>query len=514
VQVTEAQLQLLSPMELAVHKAYSADPVFKDTALTKRFQYVQGMWLDGHGKIVVPDDAAVRQAIISEHHDTPFSAHQGVQRTYKAISSRYWWKGLKAAVHAYVGVCHSCQQMKPGNTAPAGLLQPLPIPDRPWASISVDFITGLPPSGEQKFDTITVFVDRLTKMVHYVPCHVKLSAENFADLFVQNIFRLHGLPLQIVSDRDPRFTSQFWREVMGALGTKLSFSTAFHPQTDGQTERMNRSLEEMLRHFITPMRGDWGKYLPILEFASNNAHNHSIGTTPFRLYTGLAPLCPSSTLSERTYKVPSAKQFTEHMTAEMARAKQCLADAQARQKAYADKHRSDVTFSVGDQVLLSTKNLSLKGDDPRKLWPKYVGPFSIVQVVGKVAYKLQLPDHMHIHNVFHVSLLKQYRSDGGYHPPPPTLVDGEEEYVVSNITAHKVQQVGGRHNRRPRVHFLVSWTGYGREHDSWEPGVNLQDCSALEEYLQQLVRHNEELPPGYRPEGTTGSRSTAARRAA
>jgi hypothetical protein len=494
--------QPLTQLEREICTGYKFDPIFADKSRTARWQQLGGLWVTEHQRIVVPDHAGLRQQVIAAHHNNPFSGHQGVTRTTELVKRSYWWRGCGKDVHNYVTACHACQLNKPVNRKPGGLLQPLQVPDRPWSNISVDFVTGLPTTGEAKLDTIAVFVDRLTKMVHYCPCREKLSAEDFANLFVANIFRLHGLPLQIVSDRDPRFTSAFWEEVTTTLGMERAFSTAFHPQTDGQTERMNRTMEEMLRHFITPMKGDWVKCLPVLEFAYNNSRHSATETTPFKLYTGLHPLHPASTLPERMYKVPGAEMFVNEMAEDMKRAKQCLLDAQTRMKSQADKHRREVNFKVGDQVLLATKNLKLKGGTPRKLWPKFIGPFAVTAVVGKAAVKLELPEHMRVHNVFHVSLIQPYKADGKSHPPPPELIDGELEFTVSVITAHKVQVVGGKRKnaRRTKVHFLVCWEGYGREHDSWEPAEMVQDCVALEVYLRQLVLRQEELPPGFQPE--------------
>ncbi len=477
--------------------AYAADARFSSTtACTRHWHLVHGLWLDATARVVVPDDAALRADIVRAHHEPPTAAHQGVARTYKAIQARYWWRGLKRDVQRFVSHCHSCQVNKPSNRLPGGLLQPLPAPERPWADMSVDLITALPPCGPQRFDAVCVFVDRLTKMVHYTACHETLTALQFADLFVQNVFRLHGCPLRIVSDRGSIFTAAFWREVAAALGpTQLLFSTAYHPQTDGQTERANRVLEEMLRHYVSPMTGDWVRCLPLLEFACNSAHNDATGMSPFRLYTGLQPLCPQSTLPERAFKVPAAREFVESQAAEFQRAKQCLRDAQSRMKQGADKRRRDVAFRVGDRVLLNTRNLVLRTTDPRKLWPRFIGPLRVTQRIGAVAYRLDLPDTMHIHNVFHVSLLHPYRDNGEYHPPPPRLIEGELEYEVASIRAHKVRRVGARHE----VQFLVQWEGYGKEHDTWEPGALVDDCEQLDVYLRQLQQDGYPLPPGYRP---------------
>jgi hypothetical protein len=492
----------LSPLELDISKGYAFDPMFSDTKYNHRWKFQHSLWFTIDGQIAVPDLGDLREQVIAAHHTNTFSGHPGVARTADSIKRGYWWKGMKKQVAEYVSKCHECQTNKSAQHKPSGLLQPLSIPERPWSNISVDFVTGLPPMGEHKYDTITVFVDRLTKMVHYVPCVEKMPAADFAQLFIAQVFRLHGLPLHIVSDRDPRFTSVFWKEVTAALGMERGFSTAFHPQTDGQTERMNRTMEEMLRHFITPMKGDWVSALPMLEFAYNNAFNATTKSTPFRLNTGLNPLHPASNVSERTYQVPAAQLFVDHMSDELKRAKQCMLDAQTRMKSQADKRRQDVTFAVGDSVLLATKNLKLKGDSPRKLLPRYIGPFKVLQTVGKVSYKIALPEQMRVHNVFHVSLLQPYKSNGQRHPPPPEIVDGELEYTIEAVTAHRVSVVGGKRKaaQRNKVEFLVCWDGYGREHDTWEPAEVVQDALALDSYLRQLVKRKGVLPPGFYPD--------------
>jgi RNase H-like domain found in reverse transcriptase/Reverse transcriptase (RNA-dependent DNA polymerase)/Integrase zinc binding domain/gag-polyprotein putative aspartyl protease/Chromo (CHRromatin Organisation MOdifier) domain len=495
---------VLTAMEASISKAYAYDPCFAgNNAQNAKWEFRHKLWFDSEGKVVVPQHGDLRQRLVAAHHATPFSGHQGRERTLELVRRNYSWKGIAKDVAEYVATCHECQINKPRVNKPHGKLVPLQIPERPWSDITVDFVTGLPPTGEMKFDTITVFVDRMTKMVHYVPCREKLSAKDFADLFLTNIFRLHGLPQRIVSDRDPRFTSDFWKEVTQALQMDCGLSTAFHPQTDGQTERMNRTMEEMLRHYITPMLGDWVSALPLLEFAYNNAENASTQTSPFRLYTGLNPLCPNSGPADRAYKVPAAELFVNKMAADLKRAKQCMLDAQTRMKAQADKRRKDMVFKVGDLVLLSTKNLTLKSGGPRKLMPRYIGPFPVQALVGKVAYRLTLPDHMRIHNVFHVNLLHAYKADGKRHPPIPELIDGELEYRVDSITAHRERSIGGSKGRQPqrvKVEFLTCWAGYGREHDSWEPGEMLEDNEALDAYLKRLLARNEALPTGFYPE--------------
>jgi Chromo (CHRromatin Organisation MOdifier) domain len=283
------------------------------------------------------------------------------------------------------------------------------------------------------------------------------------------------------------------------LGTKQCMSSAFHPQTDGQTERLNRVLEEMLRHFINPVGSDWVRYLGLVEFAYNNSRNLTTKYTPFKLNSGIDPITPVSTIPERKHKVPASQLFFRNMTEDLAKAKQFLLDAQNRMKTYADQSRSDVEFNVDDLVLLSTKNLRLKTEKPRKLWPRFVGPYKIVARIGPVAYKLQMPNSVKIHNVFHVSMLHKFRSDGRYTPPTPIVVDGHEEYVVESILAHRTSSVGGKRARRTKIQFLVKWAGFDDLDNTWEPSEGVQDCEAMDAYLQQLQANNLELPPGFSP---------------
>ena len=408
-------------------------------------------------------------------------------------------------VERYIGTCASCQMNKPSQSKPAGLLQPVQVPDRPWSSISVDFITGLPNENEYKWDTVAVFVDRFSKMVHFVPCKETTSSKDFAELFMDNIFKLHGLPVEIISDRDARFTAGFWKELTSLLGTRQCMSSAFHPQTDGQTERLNRVLEEMLRHFINPIGSDWVKYLSLVEFAYNNSRNLTTKFTPFKLNYGLDPVTPASSVPERKQKVPAAQLFFRNMTEDLARARQALLDAQTRMKSYEDQSRSEVEFNVNDMVWLNTRNLRLKTAKPRKLWPRYVGPYKILARIGPVAYRLQLPDSVKIHNVFHVSMLKAVKPGTKYKSPTPIVVDGHEEYVVDSILAHRTCNVGGRRRARTKIEFLVRWAGFDDLDNTWEPADSVQDLQAMDTYLRYLQTNDLGMPPGFQPPSTEGT---------
>ena len=256
---------------------------------------------------------------------------------------------------------------------------------------------------------------------------------------------LHGFPESLVTDRDPKFMSNFWASLIERLRMTHLARTAFHPQTDGNTERVNRVMEDMLRHYVRADQTDWDSWLPMIEFAINDSWHSSINNAPFFLNFGRHPRSPTEFVllaakrgREPDDRVPAVKSMIQNMHDAISDARHCLHAAQQRQKAYADIRRRDVEFKVGDQVLLSTRNLTMKMVGSAKLMPKNHGPFTISRKINQVAYELDLPPCMKIHNVFHVSLLNAYRSDGSVHPPPPpTLVDGELEYEVERILLHR-----------------------------------------------------------------------------
>ena len=243
-----------------------------------------------HPRIVVPVDNDLRTRILAEFHDSPFSGHLGREKTFLALSRDFYWSHMYKWVRKYVRTCEVCQRVKPSASSQAPL-RSLPVPSQCWQSISMDFIFGLPPDSLNRTG-ILVFVDRFSKMVHLVPVKDSVSAKETAQLFVDTVFRSHGMPKEIVSDRDPRFTSVFWRAVFKLIGTNLAMSTAAHPETDGQTERVNRVLEDVLRSYATTF-SSWSSFLSIAEFAINNSVHASHGFTPFFVNFGRHPHVPA-----------------------------------------------------------------------------------------------------------------------------------------------------------------------------------------------------------------------------
>ncbi|CAI7866760.1 unnamed protein product [Closterium sp. NIES-54] len=369
--------------------------------------------------------------------------------------------------------------MKRSKQKKAGLLQPLPVPEQPWQVVSLDFITGLLPTNAGH-DAILVVMDKFSKMGHFIPTHTTARTEEMAQLFLKHIISQHGIPTTIISDRDPKFTSKFWKELMSLMGTRLAMSSAYHPQTDGQTERLNQIVEQLLRATCKDDINKWDLHLPVLEFAYNNAKHVATGETPFFLCYGRHPLTPQQPTVPAT--VQPAHDFVTTMKQLWDRTHKRLQDIQSSQKRLADRHRRDHTIAVGDHVLLDTCNLNL-GHLPSKLRPRFCGPFLVEEQVTPVTFRLRLPVSWKIHNAFHVQLLKPYQDPNMLYtgrqppPPPPVLVNDELEYEVESVLAR-------RRRRHGALEFLVRWKGYDPFEGSWVSEEDMSNARrSLRDYL-------------------------------
>ncbi|KAJ9523575.1 hypothetical protein QJQ45_007252 [Haematococcus lacustris] len=466
------------PLELADHlvHGYRLDPAFTAEAdLSGMYMDDHGLWRrTGKGTVMVPNDPELREYILHEMHDAAYAGHVGITKTLERLSRVFYWDTMRADVRHYVTTCDACQRDKSSTLKPGGLLNPLSIPDYRWESVSMDLITKLS-SASHGFDAICVFVDRLSKMVHFVPCKESMNAKGFARLFVDNVFKLHGLPKDMVSDRGPHFHNTFWHHVQKLLGMRGSLSSSYHPQSDGQTERYNRVLEEMLRHYISPTQADWPDYLSLAEFAVNNSWQESIKSTPFLVNTGQSPITPMLHSLPDKGRCPEGLSYATWWQEAVAKAKLCMQAAQQRQAAYANQDRREVHYKVGQMVLLSTKNMRLKPGKARKLLPRFVGPFKVLGLVGQVAVNLQLPASMsRLHPVFHVSLIKPYTgTDVGFMPPPVEWLDEEPVYYVERLLDHRHVHAG------KAKEYLVQWEGYDADHNTWEPRSNLVGCDKI-----------------------------------
>ena len=438
----------------------------------------QGELLLRNGKICVPE-GNFRVKLLHDYHCTPNTGHLGISKTIKRIAPKFYWKNLRSDVIRYVRSCQ-CQRAKASNQKPAGLLQPLDPPQSKWTHITMDFITPLPTSTKGNNGVLKV-VDRLSKMIRIAPTKPNTNAPETALLYKDHVYRHHGLPVNIICDRDPIFMSNFWKSLFELLGTKISPSSAYHPQTDGQSEIMNRKVEEMIRSFVSFDKSDWDKYLVDFEVAYNSSINATTTFTPFFLNYGINPkTVPLDILSSDN---PAAASFLRNMQEAIKEAQKQIKKSNDTTAAYVNKKRQAADFKVGDKVWLATKNLALEdGSGSRKLNPKYCGPFEITEDINGVTYRLNLSQPMidrGIHNAFHASLLKRYFPDEFDReipaPPPVQFQDGHEEYEVEAILRHK--------KIRGKTKFLVKWRGYADHENTYQPEEDLANASEiLQEY--------------------------------
>lgn len=372
----------------------------------------------------------------------------------------------------------------------------------------MDLITQLPTSTNQN-DAIIVFVDKLSKMVHYAPCKTTIDAPGVAQIFFKEIVRHHGVPQAIVSDRDPRFMSNFWQSLWKELGSKLKMSTAYHPQTDGQTERSNRTLEDMLRAYVNYTQDNWDEKLLALEVAVNNSTQESTGFTPFFLNSGQHPHLPLSMITDTTDN-EMAQTMLRNLRNNLVVAKQYLLAAQEKQARDANTSRREHSFAVGDQVMLSTENMNV-GERARKLVAKYAGPHTIIEHPTTNTYKLDLPPELSkLHPVFHSSLLKAFHDDNSrfvnrprINRPPAIIDEGEKKYEVEDIKDFRIKK-GIRQ-------YLIKWLGYPDSESLWTPTTEVDAPDLVRRFLhrnpsvrQQLTQTQKVLPTtaGTEPKGT------------
>ena len=376
-----------------------------------------------------------------------------------------------------------------------GLLAPLPVPLRCGESWAMDFITGLPTSSKGN-NAILTFTDRLSKLQRYVACKDTITAEQTMELFFENIFRHYGLPRSIVSDRDPRFVSSFWQALWKRLGTQLNLSTANHPETDGQSERTNQVLEDMLRTYVSSYQDDWEEHLVTAEFAYNDSVNATTGFTPFFLMHGRHSPTPLSLVVKPVAPAPveTAEAFALRVKSDVDKARVAMRAAQERYAKYANLHRRDFGFNVGDQVWLSAEHLKYlpKAITARqKLRPRYYGPYKVMEVIGshRLAYRLQLPPSFKIHPVIHISHLKANK-DGTqdfparpeYQPVLPDIIDGKQHWEVEAILAHK-KQYG-------HLSFLIKWAHHSDDYNDWVFAADLKQDLSEDQYDRFLNEYH------------------------
>uniref|UniRef100_A0A8C6KLF6 Gypsy retrotransposon integrase-like protein 1 n=1 Tax=Nothobranchius furzeri TaxID=105023 RepID=A0A8C6KLF6_NOTFU len=442
-------------------------------------------------KLYVPQQ--VRGSVIHWAHTARFSIHPGVGRTLALVRRSFWWPSMYRDIKEYISACQVCARNKGTNQPPSGLLKPLPIPSRPWSHIALDFVTGLPPS--KGFSVILSIIDRFSKACHFVPLKSLPSSAVTAELLIKHVFRLHGIPTEILSDRGPQFLSRVWKEFATSLGASVSLSSGYHPQTNGQCERLNQELEAMLRCVCSSNPTSWSTQLPWIEYAHNTHVSSATGQSPFESSLGYQPpLFPSDLPTTTT--VP---QFIRRARRTWTQTRAALHRTAERNRRLADRHRRPAPpYACGQQVWLSTKDIKLK-DTSKKLSPRFIGPYTICEVISPWSVRLSLPPSLKIHPVFHVSLIKPVSSSSlcpasASDPPPPVrLADGSMGYRVRRL-------LDARPRGRGRQ-FLVDWVGYGPEHRQWIPGSWIDDPSLIREFdaSRASSASSSSSPPGGGP---------------
>lgn len=470
---------------------------------------------ESDGVLYVPSNAELRTWLLSAAHDSLLGAHRGAAKTVAWLSERVWWPSLESDVQSYVRGCEACQRNKPDTRGKQGLPLSIAAPKRAWETICMDFIGPLPRTASGH-DAVLVVVDKLTRWSYYIAlCTTATAQEVFAAL-QERVLSVHGMPRAIISDRDSRFTSHFWEHLWAAMRTDLRRSTAFHPQTDGQTERQNRTLIEALRAHVDANQRDWDTLLPALQLAHNSSRNHSTGVSPFEMLFGATPRTTLDAELERDgvepqrqaerQAHPGAQALAERIKATVTAARKRIEAAQQKQRQDSQRGRRECELAVGDKAWLSNRNLRLDAaaaaaGRARKLEPLYYGPYEVLAMHGSNAAELRLPAGCRLHPVFNVDLLKKY-IDGRSEFPARPVADARPGPLPAEDPAaggpgdpvYEVEAVIGKRGRGARLQYRVKWAGWPVEQASWLPASECDSCAeAVADFERQQLERQQRV---------------------
>jgi hypothetical protein len=469
-----ANLVIASTLEERIRQAQLLDDEIQKTKANMQEPKYSSFSLDDQGtlffqgRLVVPNDPSLKELILKEAHETPLSIHPRSTKMYHDIKTTFWWTGMKQQIASYVSECDTCCRVKAVHQKPSGMLQPLKVPEWKWDKVEMDFITGFPKSRKGN-NAIFVVIDRLSKVAHFLPVKESISASQLAELYTNRIVSLHGVPLEISSDRGSIFTSKFWESFQQAMGTKLLFSTAYHPQTSGQVERVNQILEDMLRACVISFGMKWEDCLPFAEFSYNNSYQASLGMAPFEVQYGRKCRTPLnwSGPGERKFFGPDIVQEAEKQVRVI---QENLKIAQSRQKSYYDSKHRDMVYKPDDLAYLrvtpmrGTHRFGIKG----KLAPRYIGPFKVLGKRGQVSYQLELPPNLSlVHDVFHVSQLKKCFKDPGRAVDHETI-DLREDLSYQEHPIRILDEAERKTRNKSVKFFKVQWSNHSDKEATWE----------------------------------------------
>jgi hypothetical protein len=467
--ITESCDDLLPEIKAAQETDFAATeirPTLVDvsTADGRQWRSIHGA-LTYKRRIYMP--ATLRSRVTIHFHDNPESGHFRALKTAELVSRDVDWPAMESEIRKYVAGCDLCHRIKAPRHVRYRLNMPLSPLSPPWEGLTIDFVTDLPQSTASRYTGILVIIDRLTKMAIYLPCRKDIDSPELARMFFKHMICKRGVPENITTDRGKEFTSRFWDRVCSDRSINHRLSTAFHPQTDGQTEQQNQTMEHYLRAFCNYEQDNWVELLPLAECAYNNSIHHSSLMTPFWLNYNYHP-----TMQCKPPKDPSFRSQV-HADSWMAGVEEThqipwenIIEAQDQQTKYAGG--KEMTFAVGDKVWLSTRNLKTSRPS-KKLDYKRTGPYTVSKIINKNSYKLDLPSTRRNHNVFHVSLLDRYSPPVGGLPCSelhPMIVEETEEWEIDC-------RLDSRQRNR-KLDYLVQWAGYNHIRTSWEPAEHLE----------------------------------------
>ena len=433
----------------------------------------------------------LRQLLTRECHRSALSGHFATDKVVALLQQHYYWPHMRRSVASEVECCHECQLVKPANHLKFGLSAPLPVPSRCWQHVSLDLITALPAS-RQGNNAVMVLVDSLSKMAHFAPCKKKLSTKDCTRLFIKEVVRLHGWPEVLVSDRDPRFDADFWRDLLERSGTQLRMSTPYHPETDGQTERANRTLLQMLRTFcVQGNPSTWEDRLPWLEHAYNSSVHASTGFSPFYLNHGTEPARPLTSLVTDTSPhvhddSRAGRQFTKSLADALLVARTNLSTSKARQAHYANHKRIAHPFQPGDFALVDKEVYHFKEISQHKLQQRWLGPYLVIDCDANTLL-LRTPADKHFYSRVNVSACKSYQFPPGEEPAilPPSFIDQETVEIGRIVGQRKCPTDGRKTEFRCRLKHPPHNT---LEYDMWFTSADLRSQSLLRRYRKDCQR--------------------------
>ncbi|MDN6023375.1 MAG: hypothetical protein L0I32_06045 [Lactobacillus sp.] len=364
------------------HYRFENDLLYYRTLLTEDF----------FTRVAIPDVDRLPQLLIKNAHSTLTAGHFGIWKTYKNLVDTFYWKSMLPSIKRFCNTCIDCQKHNTSTQKLQGLFSPLPVPEGRWTDVSMDFITGIPTTN-RGFDMIMVITDRFTKMAHFIPTDKTLTADRCALLFVEFCWKHHGFPRRLVSDKDIRFMSRFWHTVHFLVGTSLLFSTTNHPQTDGQTERVNKIINQLIRKHASNDMFNWDRYLPVMEFAYNSTYQDSIKMAPFKLAYGYVPDSPKAVsswnIADERYS-PHAEEYIRRALLTLRQAQDNIVEAQRVQEHHYNLKRREHHYRCGDWVLVHREAYG-HNSTYVKIQPVYYGPFKLVKDLGNNTFEVDLP---------------------------------------------------------------------------------------------------------------------------